>query len=67
MNRKDYILAAKRIVIKIGSAVLAGLHGEGVDEGVFANIAHDISSLKKDGKEVKQKTERYRIYHSPLK
>jgi len=52
LNRKDYILAAKRIVIKIGSAVLAGPHGEGVDEGVFANIAHDISSLKKDGKEV---------------
>lgn len=52
MNRKDYILAAKRVVIKIGSAVLAGPHGEGVDEEVFANIAHDISSLKKDGKEV---------------
>ena len=50
--RKKYIGAAKKIVIKVGSAVLAGRHDEGLDETVFSNLAQGISELKKSGKEV---------------
>src|SRR3990172_8187023 len=50
--RKKYIGAAKKIVVKVGSAVLAGRHDEGLDETVFSNLAKGISELKKSGKEV---------------
>lgn len=50
--RRKYICAAKRAVIKIGSAVLAGRHDEGLKEAVFTRLAKDISELKKSGKEI---------------
>ena len=50
--RKKYIGAAKKIVIKIGSAVLAGRHDEGLDEAVFTKLAQGISELKQSGKEI---------------
>jgi len=52
ITRKDIITRARRIVIKIGSAVLAGLHGEDVDEGVFKRLAGGVSEVKRAGKEV---------------
>lgn len=46
MNRKDIIKKTRRIVIKIGSAVLAGEGHDGVDESVFSHLAKDVSSIK---------------------
>lgn len=46
MNRKDIIKKTRRIVIKIGSAVLAGEGHDGVDESVFSYLAKDVSSIK---------------------
>ncbi|MBI5327601.1 MAG: glutamate 5-kinase [Deltaproteobacteria bacterium] len=50
--RKKYITAAKKVVVKIGSAVLAGRHDEGLDEAVFSSLAKGISELKESGMEV---------------
>lgn len=50
--RKKYIGTAKRIVIKVGSAVLAEGQGQGLDEAVFSNLAKGISELKKSDVEV---------------
>lgn len=50
--RKKYISAAKRMVIKVGSAVLAGRHDEGLDEAVFSKLAHSISELERSGKDI---------------
>ncbi len=50
--RKKHVGAAKKIVIKIGSAVLAGHHEKGLDEAIFSNLAKGISALKKSGKDV---------------
>ena len=52
MKRKDYISSAKKIVVKIGSAVLAGGHDDGLDEAVFLNLARGISEIKKSGKDI---------------
>ncbi|MFZ3065214.1 MAG: glutamate 5-kinase [Nitrospirota bacterium] len=46
MNRKDIIKKTRRIVIKIGSAVLAGEGHDGVDDSVFSHLAKDVSSVK---------------------
>ncbi|MEK6679187.1 MAG: glutamate 5-kinase [Nitrospirota bacterium] len=43
--RKDIIKKTRRIVIKIGSAVLAGEGHDGVDESVFSHLAKDVSSI----------------------
>ncbi len=45
MIRKDIIKKTRRIVIKIGSAVLAGEGHDGVDESVFSHLAKDVSSI----------------------
>lgn len=50
--RRQHITSAKKIVIKVGSAVLAGHHEQGLDEAVFSSFAGDISELKKSGKEI---------------
>ncbi|MBI3753729.1 MAG: glutamate 5-kinase [Deltaproteobacteria bacterium] len=50
--RKGHIARAKRVVIKIGSAVLAGHAAEGLDEAVFSNLAGGVSALKRSGKDV---------------
>ena len=50
--RKKYISNAKKIVVKVGSAVLAEGQGQGLDEAVFANLAKGISELKKSDAEV---------------
>lgn len=50
--RKRHISAAKRIVIKVGSAVLAGHHEQGLDEMIFSNLAKGVSLLRKSGKDV---------------
>ncbi len=52
MNRKKIIKKARRIVIKIGSAVLAGDLHSGVDESLFSNLAKDISHIIKDKRKV---------------
>ncbi len=46
MNRKEIIKKTRRIVIKIGSAVLAGEGYDGVDESVFSRLAKDVLSIK---------------------
>lgn len=46
MNRKEIIKKTRRIVIKIGSAVLAGEGHDAIDESVFSNLAKDVSSIK---------------------
>ncbi|MBI5180180.1 MAG: glutamate 5-kinase [Nitrospirae bacterium] len=51
-NRKEVIKKARRIVIKIGSAVLAGDLHSGVDESLFSNLAKDISHIIKDKRKV---------------
>lgn len=47
-NRKALISRAKRVVIKIGSSVLTNEYGE-VSEGVFDEIAREISNVKSRG------------------
>ena len=48
--RQSYFDKAKRIVVKVGSAVLTDEHG--IDAAVIANIARDLSFLKNSGREV---------------
>ncbi|MEN8200840.1 MAG: glutamate 5-kinase [Thermodesulfobacteriota bacterium] len=48
--RQSYFDKAKRIVVKVGSAVLTDK--DGLDSGVIANIASELSFLKKSGREV---------------
>ncbi len=47
-NRKALISRAKRVVIKIGSSVLTNEYGE-ISEGVFDEIAREISNVKSRG------------------
>ncbi|MBI5893065.1 MAG: glutamate 5-kinase [Deltaproteobacteria bacterium] len=49
--RKNLINKANRIVIKVGSAVLAGHHLEGLDSKVFHNLAKSVSALKDSGRD----------------
>lgn len=48
--RQNYFDKAKRIVVKVGSAVLTDSHG--IDERVVQNIARELSFLKNSGREV---------------
>ncbi len=48
--RQTYFDQAKRVVIKVGSAVLTD--EKGIDHSVLANIAKELSFLKKSGREV---------------
>lgn len=48
--RKTLFDRARRVVIKVGSAVLTGTHG--LDEEIIANIASQINFLRSSGKEV---------------
>lgn len=50
--RKNIIDKAKCIVIKVGSAVLAGHHQSGLDSKVFHNLANGISKLKDNNREI---------------
>ena len=49
-NRQECIEASRRVVIKIGSAVLTS--GNGVNIEVIDNIARDINHLYNSGREV---------------
>jgi glutamate 5-kinase len=49
---RGIIKEARRIVVKVGSAVLAGRHEDELDERVFSALAADIAELKRGGKEV---------------
>jgi len=46
LTRKNILKRARRIVLKIGSAVLAG------DKDIFTRVARDVAALKADGREV---------------
>src|SRR5210317_1231985 len=48
--RKTYLDKAKRVVVKVGSAVLTGAHG--LDVGVLENLASELSFLINSGREV---------------
>jgi len=48
--RKSYLGTSRRVVIKVGSAVLTG--ADGLNLSVMQNLAKDISFLLKSGKEV---------------
>lgn len=48
--RKEILSSAKRIVIKVGSAILTGSNG--VKTSFIADLAKEISVLKESGKEV---------------
>jgi len=48
--RQSYFDKAKRIVIKVGSAVLTDKYG--IDKNVITNIARELCFLKKSGREV---------------
>ncbi len=48
--RQTYFDKAKRIVVKVGSAVLT--NESGIDSSVIANIANELCFLKKSGREV---------------
>ncbi len=48
--RQTYFDKARRIVVKVGSAVLTNTSG--IDSSVIANIASELSFLKKSGREV---------------
>ncbi|MBI5682195.1 MAG: glutamate 5-kinase [Deltaproteobacteria bacterium] len=50
--RKNIINKATRIIIKVGSAVLAGSHHEGLDSRVFHSLAKGVSDIKKSGRDV---------------
>jgi len=46
LTRKKIIDGARRVVLKIGSAVLAG------DKDIFKRVARDVAALKAEGREV---------------
>ncbi|MFO7760811.1 MAG: glutamate 5-kinase [Thermodesulfobacteriota bacterium] len=48
--RNNYLESVKRVVVKVGSAVLAS--STGLNQGVVENLVKDISFLNKKGKEV---------------
>ena len=48
--RKTYMDKAKRVVVKVGSAVLTGV--QGLDVGVLENLASELSFLINSGREV---------------
>jgi len=48
--RKTYLSKSKRVVVKVGSAVLTG--EEGLDVGVLENLAEELSFLINSGREV---------------
>jgi glutamate 5-kinase len=48
--RKTYLDKAKRVVVKVGSAVLTGV--QGLDVGVLENLASELSFLINSGREV---------------
>ncbi len=48
--RKSYLGKSRRVVVKVGSAVLTG--ADGLNMSVMQNLAKDISFLLKSGKEV---------------
>ncbi len=48
--RQSYFNKAKRIVVKVGSAVLT--NEQGIDQKVIQNIARELTFLKKSGREV---------------
>lgn len=50
-NRKNLIARARRIVIKIGSAVLTG-SGEGLDQKRIEHLASEISAIRDQKREV---------------
>lgn len=50
-TQRQEIVAKKRWVVKIGSALLTN-NGQGLDEKVIANLVEDILSLLSQGKEV---------------
>ncbi len=52
INRKKIIKNAKRMVLKIGSAVLVGHDEDGLNDAVFIDIARDISEIKRSGKDI---------------
>ncbi|RTH36865.1 amino acid kinase family protein, partial [Thermus scotoductus] len=43
-------LEAKRLVLKVGSAVLAG--PQGLEQGVMQEIARQVLALRQEGREV---------------
>ncbi|HWP45555.1 MAG TPA: glutamate 5-kinase [Candidatus Limnocylindrales bacterium] len=51
MNRKVYFEHVKRIVVKAGTNILVDNQGE-LYEDFLNNLAEDLSSLKKEGKEI---------------
>lgn len=48
---KSVVADAKRIVIKVGTALLTD-HGRGLDEKAIANLAEELSAVQKLGREV---------------
>ena len=50
LDRKTAVLNAKRVIVKIGSAVLRG--PDGLDPERIAHLAMQIATLKGQGKEV---------------
>jgi glutamate 5-kinase len=48
--RESYLTKARRIVVKVGSAVLTG--AEGLDAGMLENLAQELSFLINSGREV---------------
>ena len=48
--RKTYLGKAKRVVVKVGSAVLTGT--DGLDAGVLENLAEELSFLINSDREV---------------
>lgn len=52
INRKKIIKNAKRMVLKIGSAVLVGHDEDGLNDAVFIDIARNISEIKRSGKDI---------------
>jgi len=49
-QRKSYLDKARRVVVKVGSAVLTGT--EGLDVGVLENLARELSFLINSGRQV---------------
>jgi len=51
LDRKTLFSKAKRVVIKVGSAVLTGA-GEGLDQKRIEQLAGEISAIMDEGREV---------------
>ncbi|MFQ5693651.1 MAG: glutamate 5-kinase, partial [Nitrospinota bacterium] len=49
---REALKACRRIVVKVGSGVLAGPEGAGLDEASVRSLVRQVTELRRDGRQV---------------